>query len=95
MAIDVRQLDSLGRVVLPIEMRKSLRLSAGDLMDIDCRTGEDGVPCILLRPHEAKSAALLLIEHLRDEAQRSGTEDRDTIRFLLDRLQTVFSRSDG
>lgn len=92
MATDVRQLDSLGRMILPIEMRKYLRLSAGDRIDVDCRVDEDGIPCILLRPHDAKSTALLLLDRLRDEAQNSGIEDRDTILFLIERLQVVFSR---
>ncbi len=92
MATDVRQLDSLGRMILPIEMRKYLRLSAGDRIDVDFRVDEDGIPCILLRPHDAKSTALLLLDRLRDEAQNSGIEDKDTILFLIERLQVVFSR---
>lgn len=47
----VRRIDSLGRIVIPMELRRELRVSENDPMEIF--TAEDG---IVLRPHRVGCA---------------------------------------
>lgn len=47
----VRRIDALGRIVIPIEIRRELRVSENDPMEIFA--AEDG---IVLRPHRAGCA---------------------------------------
>lgn len=44
----VRKIDSIGRIVLPLAMRRALGLETGSALHIECRDG-----CIILHPAAA------------------------------------------
>lgn len=49
-----RRVDDIGRVVLPIEFRKALRVSSGDEMDMELQ--KDSIILKNFRAHEPKES---------------------------------------
>lgn len=65
----IRRIDDLGRIVIPKELRRQLRISEGDPISIMLKTMEDGKMCIVMMPFTTTTPVGALRVCLRDIAQ--------------------------
>lgn len=86
----VRRIDELGRVVIPKEVRRALKIKDGDPLEI-CRDG-DKLVLVKYAPTDDKQDAVdTLREWLKDAEQSAALTDieRMTFKMLLDKVTGV------
>ena len=86
----VRRIDELGRVVIPKEIRRALKIKEGDPLEI-CRDG-DKLILVKYTPTDDKQDAVdTLREWLKDAEQSATLTDieRMTLKMLLDKVADV------
>lgn len=86
----VRRIDELGRVVIPKEIRRSLKIKEGDPLEI--YRDNDKLVLVKYAPEDDKQDAVdTLREWLKDVEQSAALTDieRMTLKMLLDKVADV------
>ncbi len=86
----VRRIDELGRVVIPKEIRRSLKIKDGDPLEIF--RDKDKLVLVKYAPEDDKQDAVdTLNEWLKDTEQSAALTDieRTTFKMLLDKVAGV------
>ncbi len=65
----IRRIDDLGRIVIPKELRRQLRVTEGDPFSIMIKTLDDGKMCVVMTPFTPTTPVGALRDCLRDIAQ--------------------------
>lgn len=86
----VRRIDELGRVVIPKELRRALKIKEGDPLEI-YRDNDKLVLTKYAPADEAQDAVETLQEWLKDAEQSAALTDieRMTLKMLLDKVASV------
>lgn len=86
----VRRVDELGRVVIPKELRRSMKIKDGDPLEIFRE--QDKLVLVKYAPEDNKQDAVdTLLEWLKDAEQSARLTDieRMTLKMLLDKVADV------
>lgn len=87
----VRKIDDLGRVIIPKEIRRAMRIREGDPIEIFVDTVDKMVG---FRRYTPMSEHADTLDRLEDWVEEFMYEDRTKARDLIRQLRTVFQKAE-